>query len=236
MKPPFLARNASVMLLAVAASLFAAPASAHKYDRDDEHPLRYVAYVFHPIGVAFETVVSRPIHWFVSFSKFTNEWFGHYPDPAMEKWAHLHRGATISAEEPAATETAAAATTDGAPSGEVPAEVVPLPELATIYFDYDDSSIRGDQLSHLDANLTFLKENPETTILVEGHCDERGTIEYNYALGERRANSVIKYLTDNGIDASRIRMVSKGEEEPAAQGSDESAWSQNRRAEFEETR
>lgn len=104
--------------------------------------------------------------------------------------------------------------------------------MLVIYFDYDSSDLRADQLARLDTNLRYLLEETETKVLVEGHCDERGTTEYNFALGERRARAVADYFTRNGVDSSRVQVLSKGEEEPAIGGTDESAWSQNRRAEF----
>ena len=105
--------------------------------------------------------------------------------------------------------------------------------LSTIYFDYDMSNIREDQRSALDENASKLREyQPEDMVVVEGHCDERGTIEYNLALGERRAQAVKNYLVDAGVAEGRIETVSFGEEQPAVMGGDESAWSQNRRAEL----
>ncbi len=105
--------------------------------------------------------------------------------------------------------------------------------LTTIYFDYDSSNIREDQRSALDENARKLREyQPEDMVVVEGYCDERGTIEYNLALGERRAQAIKTYLVDAGVAESRIETVSYGEEQPAVMGSDESALAQNRRAEL----
>lgn len=103
----------------------------------------------------------------------------------------------------------------------------------TIYFDFDKSNIRGDQVAPLEANARYLLENPSLKILVEGHCDERGTLEYNMALGQRRAASIRKFLISRGVDANRISIVSKGEEEPAVMGHNEAAWAMNRRCEFD---
>jgi len=77
-----------------------------------------------------------------------------------------------------------------------------------------------------------LKDNPNVMVRIEGHCDERGTIEYNLSLGEKRAASAKKYMTDMGIDAGRIQTISYGKERPAVTGSNESAWAKNRRDEF----
>lgn len=107
--------------------------------------------------------------------------------------------------------------------------------LATIYFDYDASDIRGDARAALDAKLPILRANAAVQIRIAGHADERGSDQYNDALGQRRAASAKRYLTDNGIDGARISIVSFGEQRPAMSGSDESAWSRNRRAEFEIT-
>ena len=105
--------------------------------------------------------------------------------------------------------------------------------LSTIYFDYDMSNVREDQLSSMDENARKLRDyQPEDMVVVEGHCDERGTIEYNLALGEQRAQAVKTYLVDAGVAEGRIETVSFGEEQPAVMGGDESAWSQNRRAEL----
>ena len=106
---------------------------------------------------------------------------------------------------------------------------------ATIYFDYDASDIRGDAKAALDAKLPILRANAGVTIRVSGHADERGSDQYNDALGQSRAAATKRYLTDNGIDGARIAIVSYGEQRPATSGSDESAWSRNRRAEFEIT-
>lgn len=106
---------------------------------------------------------------------------------------------------------------------------------ATIYFEYDASDIRSDARSALDSKLSILRSNPGLQIRISGHADERGSDQYNDALGQRRAASARRYLTDNGIDASRIAIVSYGEQRPAMGGSDENAWARNRRAEFEIT-
>ncbi len=103
---------------------------------------------------------------------------------------------------------------------------------ARIYFDFDKSDLRDDAKSALDAKLPILRANPNMRIRIEGNCDERGSEEYNMALGQRRAAAAKRYLTNYGIDASRIDVISYGSERPVAQGHDESSWSQNRRDEF----
>ena len=106
---------------------------------------------------------------------------------------------------------------------------------AMIYFEYDQSDITDASKSMLDAKLPLLNANTGLRMRVTGHTDSRGSDEYNLALGRRRADAVKRYLVQRGIDASRIETTSAGEERPAASGDDESAWSQNRRAEFEIT-
>jgi len=108
--------------------------------------------------------------------------------------------------------------------------------LATmVHFDLDRSNIRPDDMGALDQKVAILQANPDLRIRVGGHCDERGSDEYNLALGNRRAQAAKQYLVSHGIDASRIETQSWGEERPMVDGHDESAWSQNRRAEFEVT-
>jgi len=104
-----------------------------------------------------------------------------------------------------------------------------------IHFDYDKSNIRSDDMGTLDQKVAILQANPELRIRIGGHCDERGSDEYNLALGNRRAQSAKQYLVSHGIDAGRIETQSWGEERPLVDGHDESAWSQNRRDEFEIT-
>ncbi len=129
------------------------------------------------------------------------------------------------AEKPAETEfTGTGDTTERG------AEVT-VPGLETVYFDYDQSVIRDDQRATLGNNANAIKGMSLGKVTVEGHCDERGSDEYNLALGERRANAVKQYLVDTGVTAS-IDTVSYGESRPAVQGSDDSAWRMNRRAEF----
>jgi len=106
--------------------------------------------------------------------------------------------------------------------------------LATmIHFDFDKSNIRPDDAGVLDQKISILQANPNLRIRISGHCDERGSDEYNLALGNRRATSAKQYVVSHGIDAGRIETVSYGEERPIAQGHDETAWAQNRRDEFE---
>jgi len=103
---------------------------------------------------------------------------------------------------------------------------------APIYFDFDRYSLREDARHALAANAEVLRKNSGLEILIEGHCDERGTVEYNLALGEKRAKTAKDYLVRLGIEPSRIRVISYGEERPASPGHDERSWALNRRGEF----
>ncbi len=104
--------------------------------------------------------------------------------------------------------------------------------LQTVYFAFDSYELDETAREALRRNARWLLDNPGRKIIVEGHCDERGTLEYNLALGERRAAAVRDYLVSLGVDARRVRIVSYGEERPADPGHTEEAWSRNRRAEF----
>ena len=100
----------------------------------------------------------------------------------------------------------------------------------TVYFGYDSAVLDGNSQATLYRQAAFLKGNPSLTVTIEGHCDERGTREYNLALGERRAAAARDYLLAQGVDPARIRMISYGKERPVAAGSNETSWSKNRRA------
>lgn len=110
-----------------------------------------------------------------------------------------------------------------------------LQPLADVRFDFDSAVLSTEARTTLDAHADLLKTYSTMTILIEGHCDERGTVEYNLALGERRANSILSYLTSLGIAPSRARTISYGKEFPLDPGHNEDAWSRNRRGHFEIT-
>jgi len=105
-------------------------------------------------------------------------------------------------------------------------------QLANIYFDYDKALIREDAKPVLDQNAAWLTKFKTVKVLVEGHCDERGTEEYNLALGEKRAKNTQDYLITLGISAGRLRIISYGKSQSVDPGHDEAAWQKNRRAQF----
>ena len=103
---------------------------------------------------------------------------------------------------------------------------------SVFYFDFDQSTIKSDSLEALRAHAQYLNENPNARVRLEGHADERGTREYNVALGERRGNAVAKYLRLNGVSSSKMEVISYGEEKPVAYGHDDQSWAANRRVEI----
>jgi peptidoglycan-associated lipoprotein len=122
-----------------------------------------------------------------------------------------------------------------------PVESNPVPEkppvdlayqLVDIHFDFDRADLRGSDRDILTRHGDWLSDNPSVRLSIEGHCDERGTVEYNLALGERRARTAKDFLVSYGVDAGRLETISYGKERPEDPGHDESAWAKNRRAEF----
>ena len=107
-----------------------------------------------------------------------------------------------------------------------------IADLTDVFFDFDKYDIRPGDAKTLDANANWLKSNPNHLVLIEGHCDERGTNEYNLALGERRAKSTMNYLVSQGVQANRITIISYGEERPQCTEHNEACWSKNRRSHF----
>jgi len=132
----------------------------------------------------------------------------------------------------------AAAPAAAAPAPAAPAPAAPAPAAVeesvfqNIHFDFDKSFIREDAKPKLSKVAEYMKKNKDAKILIEGHCDERGTSEYNMALGDRRANSAKKYLTALGINGKRLSTVSYGKERPLDPEHNEDAWAKNRRAVF----
>lgn len=128
-------------------------------------------------------------------------------------------------------EDANTGTTTGMSSAEViAAKLQELKQANIVYFDFDKYDIRNEFAELLNAHASFLRANPSYNIVIEGHADERGTPEYNIALGERRANAVFMYLQGKGVSSSQLSIVSYGKEKPAVLGHDEAAYSKNRRA------
>ena len=159
------------------------------------------------------------------------------------------RPAMIAATAPPPIPPAAAA--PPTPAAPAPAPVAPAPvapptavtpappkeyksndALKPIYFAFDKSDIRPDDAKVLDVTATYLKANASQLVLIEGHCDERGTNEYNLALGERRAKAAMNYLVSNGVEAGRITTISYGKERPVCSEHNEACWSRNRNDTF----
>ena len=143
-------------------------------------------------------------------------------------------------EQPAPPETAVPPPARPAPGEPVTAEPLTMEiselnkkgYLQDAFFDYDQSDLRDDARTALSANAEWLKRYPSIQVLIEGHCDERGTSAYNLALGDRRANAARDYLDSLGVAASRVRTVSYGKERPFCTESTEDCWQQNRRGHF----
>jgi peptidoglycan-associated lipoprotein len=144
----------------------------------------------------------------------------------------------VSSTEPG-TETAAAdsgkATSETAVAGKEGAKeraAAAVTGLQPVFFDFDKSFIRNEEKAVMKANADFLKANPKVNVRIEGNCDERGTKEYNQALGQRRAASAKKYLTDLGISAKRITLISYGKEKQICSEATEACWQKNRRGDL----
>ncbi|MBE7561179.1 OmpA family protein [bacterium] len=118
------------------------------------------------------------------------------------------------------------------PSQPAGVEPIEIPEMQRVYFDYDKYDLRPDALAVLRNNLVWLRANPDKTVTIEGHCDERGSEQYNQVLGEKRANAVRGWLVQNGISADRLVTVSLGESQPEDPRHNEEAWAKNRRGVF----
>ena len=129
---------------------------------------------------------------------------------------------------------AAAATTrpEPRPDTRVSLEELFRQNIQTIYFSYDQSDIRPDQVSRLEGNVSWLKQHPGVKFTIEGHCDERGSAEYNLGLGDRRANTVKEFLIHQGVDQSSINTISYGEEHPVCTDATEECYQKNRRGAF----
>jgi peptidoglycan-associated lipoprotein len=151
------------------------------------------------------------------------------PAPAPTPAAPTPPPAAAAPPAPAPAAPAPAPTPAAPPR---PSEFMANPNLNPIHFDFDKYNIRPGDAKILDANAAWLKSNAGNLVLIEGHCDERGTAEYNLALGERRAKSTMNYLVAQGVQASRITIISYGKERPQCTEHNEGCWAQNRRAAF----
>jgi peptidoglycan-associated lipoprotein len=132
---------------------------------------------------------------------------------------------------PSMTPSPVAPSTASPTSPPAPSEFRATDNLKDVFFDFDKYDIRPTDAKMLDTNAAWLKSN-DNLVLIEGHCDERGTNEYNLALGERRAKAAMNYLVGQGVQASRITIISYGKERPTCTEHSESCWAQNRRAHF----
>jgi len=154
---------------------------------------------------------------------------------AKKQIATGETGAKTGAVQPPAT-TPPAGPTSQPPKEDPLAKEIKAFESEAVYFDYDKSDLKPAARATLEKKAAWLRSNPQFKLKVEGHCDERGTVEYNLALGERRAKSAVKYLNALGISGDRMTTVSYGEEKPADPGHNEAAWSKNRRDDFKLSR
>ncbi len=132
--------------------------------------------------------------------------------------------------EPPPTETAPPSTEEKAPPPPSPESTGERLALEDAFFDFDDFSLRQDAKAALERDGKYLEKNSDTKVVIEGHCDERGSVEYNLALGEKRARAAKDYLVSYGIAGSRLTTISYGKERPFDPGHDEGAWAKNRRA------
>jgi peptidoglycan-associated lipoprotein len=141
-------------------------------------------------------------------------------------------GAGRTAQAAAMVPTTTSSPSRGASTTPQPSEFAATDNLKDIHFDFDKYEIRPADAKLLDADAAWLKARPDDLVLIEGHCDERGTIEYNLALGERRAKAAMNYLMGQGVQANRITLISYGKERPACTTHDEACWAMNRRSHF----
>jgi peptidoglycan-associated lipoprotein len=144
------------------------------------------------------------------------------PAPAVEVPSEKERGFEETQEKPSSIEDQDSAL----------AKLNAQKVLGAIYFEYDKSDLRAEALEQLKRNAEWLKANSGYRVRIEGNCDERGTVEYNLALGDRRAAAAKSYLVKSGIDGSRVETISYGEEHPVDPGHSEDAWKKNRRDDF----
>ena len=139
--------------------------------------------------------------------------------------------ASASGSSSTASTASSGSATSGSAAGSTTSPADTLATIGnTVYFSYDSAALDGNSKGSLFRQAAFLNANPTLTVTIEGHCDERGTREYNLALGERRAAAARDYLLAQGVDPARIKVISYGKERPAMAGSNEESWAKNRRA------
>lgn len=246
----------SFAILFLSFALVARPALAapDEYDDSQSHPLRILAYLMHPATFVFEWTVLRPFHYLVSATEAQEAFFGHTPHPPVlsesqpaRNYAVPKRTAmpSVPATEPqTAASTAAPQPVETVRVVEVPVEKLVVKEVPKIVeiekFVFPAVAFRFDsaELTELGKGQVYLaaqrlKDKPELTVLIEGHTDSIGTDEYNQKLGLRRAQSVIKELSLQGIDASRLSPASFGETRPVINQETDWARAVNRRVEFQ---
>ncbi len=148
------------------------------------------------------------------------EYYRAHPDECMPKKEEKKGDASADAAKNGAVDEKDLSVTD--PNWKFP----------VIHFDYNDYSIKSDDMPKVTQLSQWMQNFKEVSVMIEGHADERGSIDYNMSLGEKRAQEVLNELIRLGIDKNRLKIISYGEEKPAANGHDEAAWSENRRAEF----
>jgi len=145
---------------------------------------------------------------------------------------HLTAKGAGGSQEASARITVTAAAAPPPPPPSVTDQELFSQNVKDVYFDYDKSDVRADQQGSLQADVQFLSAHPNVNFTIEGHCDERGSTEYNIALGDKRANAVKNALVAAGVNASRIKTISYGKEKPFCSESNEACWQQNRRGHF----
>jgi peptidoglycan-associated lipoprotein len=154
------------------------------------------------------------------------------PPPTVVQETVRETVVATPAPEPATPPATAAPATPAPTVRPSPKEFAVNANVKDIFFDFDKYNIKPEFAKVLDDNAGWLKANPGQLVLIEGHCDERGTVEYNLVLGERRAKAAMNYLVAQGVQASRFTVISYGKERPFCTEHNETCWAQNRRAHF----
>jgi len=205
---------------------------APDYRESESHPLRTVAYVLHPVGWVLREAFYRPWSAFAASSEFTRSFFG-YRDPYSFRADKLcfHNGEEVPdcASVAPYNSIGSSSVEDGSTDGESAERQVYFPD---VNFEYDQAELTALGKGRVRQAAQLLASVPNVNIVVEGHTDDRGTDEYNMSLGSRRAESVVKELTELGIDPGRISPVSYGESRPVFAEGEEWAWAVNRRVQF----